>query len=176
MLKRLWERGETTNAALLNALTLADIEELKTLVEGLPAQALFHEGAERMLASVRGIVGSHLAPYSYLPPEAGAKSWSIRRYVREGRGWLWLSYREDQAAALRPLLAAWIGETVNATLSLPADRVRRRWLLLDEAASLGRVQSLSDALTNGSKYGLCSSAWCWDRKSRVLRIGSGTCA
>jgi type IV secretory pathway TraG/TraD family ATPase VirD4 len=45
---------------------------------------------------------------------------------------------------------------VNATLSLPADRVRRRWLMLDEVASLGRVQSLSDALTKGRKYGLCS--------------------
>jgi hypothetical protein len=156
VLKRLWERGETTNAALLTALTLAGIEELKNLVEGLPAQALFHEGAERMLASVRGIVGSYLAPYGYLPKEAGAKSWSIRRHVREGKGWLWLSYREDQAAALRPLLAAWIGEAVNATLSLPADRVRRRWLMLDEVASLGRVQSLSDALTKGRKYGLCS--------------------
>jgi hypothetical protein len=47
VLKRLWDRGETTNAALLHALTLAGIEELKNLVEGLPAQALFHEGCNR---------------------------------------------------------------------------------------------------------------------------------
>jgi type IV secretory pathway TraG/TraD family ATPase VirD4 len=72
------------------------------------------------------------------------------------QGWLWLSYREDQGAALRPLLAAWIGEAVNATLSLPPDRRRRQWLLLDEVASLGRVQGLSDALTKGRKYGLCA--------------------
>ncbi len=155
-LKRLWERGAATNESLLHALTLASPTELKTLVQGLPAQALFHEGAEKMLASVRGIIGSYFAPYSYLPKEAGPKSWSIRRTVREGQGWLWLSYREDQAAALRPLLAAWIGEAVNAKLSLPADRVRRHWLLLDEVASLGRVQGLSDALTKGRKYGLCA--------------------
>ena len=155
-LRRLWERGEATNRAMLHALTLATPTELKTLVQGLPAQALFHEGAEKMLASVRGIVGSYLAPYHYLPAEVGAKSWSIRRHVREGNRWLWLSYREDQAAALRPLLAAWIGEAVNATLSLPPDSVRRRWLLLDEVASLGRVQGLSDALTKGRKYGLCA--------------------
>jgi len=155
-LRRLWERGEATNGALLHALTLATPSELKDLVQGLPAQALFHEGAEKMLASVRGIVGSYLAPYSYLPTEAGAKSWSIRRHVREGKGWLWLSYREDQAAALRPLLAAWIGEAVNAALSLPPNRARRHWLLLDEVASLGRVQGLSDALTKGRKYGLCA--------------------
>jgi type IV secretory pathway TraG/TraD family ATPase VirD4 len=155
-LKRLWERGAATNESLLHALTLASPAELKTLVQGLPAQALFHEGAEKMLASVRGIIGSYFAPYSYLPKEAGPTSWSIRRTVREGKGWLWLSYREDQAAALRPLLAAWIGEAVNAKLSMPADRVRRHWLLLDEVASLGRVQGLSDALTKGRKYGLCA--------------------
>jgi hypothetical protein len=155
-LKRLWERGGATNESLLHALTLASPAELKALVQGLPAQALFHEGAEKMLASVRGIIGSYFAPYSYLAPEAGPKSWSIRRYVRDGQGWLWLSYREDQAAALRPLLAAWIGEAVNAKLSLRAERVRRHWLLLDEVASLGRVQGLSDALTKGRKYGLCA--------------------
>jgi type IV secretory pathway TraG/TraD family ATPase VirD4 len=53
-------------------------------------------------------------------------------------------------------LAAWIGEAVNATLSLPPHRGRRRWLLLDEVASLGRVQGLSDGLTKGRKYGLCA--------------------
>ena len=88
--------------------------------------------------------------------------------MREGKGWLWLSYREDQAAALQPLLAAWIGEAVNAMLSLPADRVRRRWLMLDEVASLGRVQSLIDALTKGRKYGLCSILGCSRWRSCVM--------
>lgn len=88
VLKRLIERGEATNGALLHALTLAAPSELETLVRGLPAQALFHAGAEKMLASVRGIVGTYLAPYAYLAPEAGAKSWSIRRYLRAGQGWL----------------------------------------------------------------------------------------
>jgi len=155
-LRRLWEQGAATNESLLHALTLASPAELKALVQGLPAQALFHEGAEKMLASVRGIVGSYMAPYSLLPKEAGPTSGSIRRYVREGNGWLWLPYREDQGAALRPLLAAWIGEAVNAKLSMPLDRIRRHWLLLDEVASLGRVQGLSDALTKGRKYGLCA--------------------
>jgi hypothetical protein len=156
VLKRLMERGDATNGALLHALTIATPSDLKALVGDLPAQALFHEGAERMLGSVRGIVASHLAPYSYLPKSAGAKSWSIRRHVREGKGWLWLSYREDQAAALRPLLATWIGEAVNALLTLPPNRKRRHWLMFDEVASLGRVQGLSDALTKGRKYGLCA--------------------
>lgn len=45
---------------------------------------------------------------------------------------------------------------MSAILSLPPDMKRRHWLLLDEVASLGRVQGLSDALTKGRKYGLCA--------------------
>lgn len=86
VLKRLTERGEATNGALLHALTLAAPAELETLVRGLPAQALFHAGAEKMLASVRGIVGTYLAPYAYLPREAGAKSWSIPATCARVRG------------------------------------------------------------------------------------------
>jgi type IV secretory pathway TraG/TraD family ATPase VirD4 len=156
VLRQLWEKGTATNQALLRALTFESPKELKQLVQGLPAQAMFHEGAEKMLASVRGVVSSHLEPYYYLPADAGAKSWSIRRHVREGKGWLWLPYREDQRAGLRPLLATWLGEAINAMLSSPPDLNRRRWLLLDEVASLGCVQGLSDALTRGRKHGLCA--------------------
>lgn len=107
VLKRLMERGSASNGALLQALTIDPPAQLQTLVAGLPAQALFHEGAERMLGSVRGIVSSHLAPYSYLPKDAGPKSWSIHRHVREGKGWLWLAYRENEAGC-------WLGDTRTA--------------------------------------------------------------
>ncbi len=155
-LRRLLERGQANNGALLAALTTDSPAELQTLVVGLPAQALFHPGAERMLGSVRGIVSSHLAPYVYLPKDAGSNAWSIRRHVRESKAWLWLAYQENQVAALQPLLATWIGEAVNALLTLRPDQQRRHWLMLDEVASLGRVQGLSDALTKGRKYGLCA--------------------
>lgn len=156
VLQRLWEHDKASNGALLYMLTAAPPEEIQSLVQGLPAQALFQPGAERMLGSVRGIVGTYLAPYGYLPKDAGPQSWSIRRYLREGRGWLWLPYREDQRAALRPLLATWLGEVINTMLSSPPDLNRRRWLLLDEVASLGCVQGMSDALTKGRKHGLCA--------------------
>jgi len=155
-LRRLLERGQANNGTLVAALTSDSPAQLKTLVAGLPIQGLFHEGAERMLGSVRGIVASHLAPYIYLPKEAGSNAWSIRRHVRESKAWLWLAYQENQVAALQPLLATWIGEAVNALLTLRPDQRRRHWLMLDEVASLGRVQGLSDALTKGRKYGLCA--------------------
>ena len=155
----LWELGgSSTNADLVQGLTVANSEDLEALVRGLPAQTLFDSGAARMLGSVRAIIGAYLAPYRFLPPGAGADAFSLRRWVEGGGGWLWIPVRADLSTALRPLIAAWIGEAVSAVLALPPDRDRRLWLLLDELAALGRVQSLSEALTQGRKFGLCAVA------------------
>lgn len=156
VMQRLVERGEATNEKLLYYLTIAPSDELQKLVAGLPAQTLFDTAAAKMQASVRGIIGSYLPAYRYLPGDAGVGAWSIRHWVESGSGWLWLPYRDDQAAALRPLLSAWIGEAVSAILSLRPDPNRRIWMILDECASLGRVQALADALGKGRKYGLCA--------------------
>jgi type IV secretory pathway TraG/TraD family ATPase VirD4 len=154
VMQRLAERGDATNERLLYFLTVAKSEEIEQLVSGLPAQTLFDTGAAKMLSSVRGIIGSYLPSYRFLSPSAGASAWSIRRWIECGSGWLWLPYRDDQLPSLRPLISAWVGEAVSSILSLRPDPSRRIWLLLDELASLGRIQSMSDALTKGRKYGL----------------------
>ena len=158
VLQRLWEQGHATNADLVHVLTVEKSEDIEPLVAGLPAQTLFDTGAAKMLSSVRGIVGSYLPAYRYLPPDVGAVGFSIRKWVESGRGWLWIPVRNDMMASLRPLVAAWLGEIVSSVLSLRPDRDRRLWLMLDELASLGRIQSLTDALTQGRKFGLCAVA------------------
>ncbi len=154
VMQRLSERGEATTERLLYFLTVAKADEISEVVSGLPAQTLLDTGAAKMLSSVRGIIGSYLPSYRFLPSAAGTDTWSIRQWVEGGRGWLWLPYRDDQISSLRPLLAAWIGESVSSVLSLRPDPNRRLWLLLDELASLGRVQALDSALTKGRKFGL----------------------
>ena len=158
VLQRLWEGGRAANADLVHVLTVEKSEDIEPLVAGLPAQTLFDTGAAKMLSSVRGIVGSYLPAYRYLPPATGGSAFSIRKWVETGSGWLWLPVRADMMAAMRPLIQAWLGEIVSSVLSLRPDRERRLWLLLDELAGLGRVQSLADALTQGRKFGLCAAA------------------
>jgi len=158
VLERLMESARATNANLLQVLTIDKSEDIEALVAGLPASTLFDTGAAKMLSSVRGIIGSYLPSYRFLPPDAGADAFSVRRWVESGSGWLWIPIRNDMMASMRPLVSAWIGEAISAALSISPDSVRRLWLILDELASLGRVQSLSDALTQGRKFGLCAVA------------------
>jgi len=153
--RRLLESGERTNGMLVHYLSIAGKEELGQVVSGLPAGRLFGDGADRMLASVLGVVGTTTDTLSFLPPAADYTSWSIAQWVESGHGWLWFPYVYRDRALLASLISAQVGELVSAVLSLRPDRNRRLWLLLDELAALGRVQGLGDALAQGRKFGLC---------------------
>ena len=59
VLQRLMERrGSSTNADLVQGLTVANSDDLEVLVRGLPAQTLFDSGATRLLGSARAIIGA----------------------------------------------------------------------------------------------------------------------
>lgn len=162
VLQRLFEAGgsDATNERFSHMLTVAPAAEIQLMVQGLPASTLFSgmtggKGEGGMLASVKGIIGAYLPAYRHLSPSTGAEGFSIRKWVQtEEPGWLWLPYRDDQLSSIKPLIACWIGEAVNATLSLRPSGERRLWIITDELASLGMIASLSDGLTKGRKYGL----------------------
>ncbi len=156
VLDGLWARGSAQTGGFVDALTKASNADLALLVSGHPCKSLFEEGAQRMLASVRGIIGTYLAPYRFLDQAVGTEGFSIRRWVARvpSPDWLFLTYRDDQAAVLRPLLAAWLDLAVGAILASEPDSTRRVWIVLDELGALGTVPVLADALTRGRKYGL----------------------
>ncbi len=159
VLLRLWQRGCGTNARLLHWLTTAPVDELAELLAGLPAHSLTEPGASRMLGVVRGILGRHFAPFAALDPTGGAGAFSIRAFLaQESPHWLFLTFRDDQLSALRPLVACWLDLAISGLLSLAPDPQRRVWFALDELASLGRVQGLPDLLTKARKQGGCAIA------------------
>ncbi len=154
VLQRLFESGHGTNSEIVRLLTVASNHELLSIVQGLPAQALFDEGASRMLASIKAIVATYIKPLSWCNPDAGEKAFSIRRHVEEERpGWIFLTVRDDQLKSLRPLIAAQIDVAISALLSLPPSDVRRLWFFLDEFATFGRIQGIEGLLTKARKCG-----------------------
>jgi type IV conjugative transfer system coupling protein TraD len=157
ILRRCHERGEATNGKLLHYACVASADELRPLVSGLPAASLLAEGNERMLGNVRGIMGSYLSGLSYLPATDGDESFSIRDWIQHDKsGWLFLPYQDDQLDSLKHLIACWIDIASRSILSLSPDEHRRIWLSIDEAASLGRIQTLEAFLTKARKYGGCA--------------------
>jgi hypothetical protein len=81
------------------------LEELRKLVEGLPAAALMAEGNERMFGIVRAILGSYLSPFSYLSPHITKdKAFSLTKWVQDEKnegGWIYINYQDNQLATLK---------------------------------------------------------------------------
>jgi hypothetical protein len=162
---RLWETGRGTNKQFLYYLTIAKQDELESLVAGLPAQKQFEPGASRMLASMTGIIAAHLLPFTYLDPDAGEESFSIRAWFLETRSagyagsWLWLPYREDMIKTIRGLIATAIDLVATTALSQDEDRnATMAYIIVDELPAIGLIPSLRTLLKQGRKYRFASIA------------------
>ena len=146
------ELGNTSDyVALLGS---ARIAELKELCAGTPSARYFEEGGERMLASILGTIAPAVAQLRAIAM-AQRDPFSLRRWIREGTGSLWMPYAANQISALRGLVSCWMNIAILESLSLPASRHRRIWFHIDELDALGRIEGLKDAQARLRKVGGC---------------------
>lgn len=152
-LKSQWKSGDRSMRRLLHLMNSASIKELDPVLVGTAAYPMIQKGGEKALASIRMIAAVYLAAWEYLPDEG---TFSVRRWVRESDknpAWLYLTYRDDQMALLRNLVACWLELAIVEGLTLSEDLNRRLWYVMDELDSLGKVSSLRSGLTKLRKYG-----------------------
>jgi type IV conjugative transfer system coupling protein TraD len=114
-------------------------------------------GPPQMLASSRGECVTYAAPLAYLP-SPGLQPFSVRDWMRdESRdSWLFVASRADVHKSIRPLISMWVGLAVQAAMSLPPDRNRRTWFILDELPTLQKLPALDLLLAGARKYGACA--------------------
>lgn len=149
--KKLFSEKRYSTQELSLWLTLKPVEELATFLSGTAAAGLFDPGAAKALASTRFIIANYIAPHQYLK----AGNFSLKAWLKEEKtSNLFITWREDMADALRPLISTWLDILCTSILSLPPSNNRRVWIIIDELASLERLNSLEAALTKGRKHGL----------------------
>ncbi|MCP8898974.1 type IV secretion system DNA-binding domain-containing protein [Gilvimarinus xylanilyticus] len=156
ILQKVWETGERKNSDIIFYAQSATVDELKQLLQGTSSQRLFEPGSERMLSNVLSILSSYMEPLRYLDENAGEADFSLKAWLTDDhcQGWLWVVYDDETGSATASLRTAWIDILTRTALSLEPDGDRRIWFFLDELASLGKVEILSQALARGRKYGL----------------------
>jgi type IV secretory pathway TraG/TraD family ATPase VirD4 len=153
IISRLHKNNESI-LEMVRLATTADSAELAQFVAGKPAAALTAKGADKMLASVRGILGTAIAPWQYMPDNRPA--FTFRKWLKNPTGFVWLPARADHRSLLAPLFSAMVGSFVTALLSMPPKLDRRIWAFLDEMPALGRIEGIERALSEGRKFGLCA--------------------
>ncbi len=160
VMRRLYERGEGYVPELLRLLTAASVSELKPVLAGSVGEQLTHSGNEKLLSNTRGILAAYLTPWEHLANyQDGLDRFSMRDWVsKDGSGWLFLTYRDDQLADLRFLISTWMDLAIVEGLSLDESAQRRLWYVMDELDALGKINTLKDGLTKLRKYGGCCIA------------------
>lgn len=152
-LKSQWQAGDYSTRKLLHLMNSATIKELEPILVGTAAYPMIQKGGEKALASIRMIASVYLAAWEYLPDHG---TFSVRDWVRNSDSnpaWLYLTYRDDQMALLRNLIACWLELAIVEGLTLSENASRRLWYIMDELDSLGKVSSLRAGLTKLRKYG-----------------------
>jgi len=149
--KRLSRDGDQSMVTLHHLSTVEEPEKLQKYLKGSPAESLFVKGADKALGGARFSLSDKLAPHLIMPNG----DFSLRDWLDDPKaGNLWITYRDDMAPALRPIISAWVDTLCSALLSMDPDPNRRMWMFLDELASLSELPSLINALTKGRKVGL----------------------
>jgi type IV secretory pathway TraG/TraD family ATPase VirD4 len=142
--------GNPSVRELFRWTTIAKPDDLKEFLKGTAAESLF-VGADKALASARFVLSKMLPEHLEMP----AGDFSLRTWLEDDdAGNLYITWREDMAEALKPLISAWVDTICTSVLSLPEDEKRRLWMFIDELASLEKLPSLEAAATKGRKAGL----------------------
>ena len=136
---------------LYRLLTAAKREELQILVEGTPAAPFLEAGNEKFFGSVRSTTSDSTKCLEYICAQRGS-GFSVREWIKEGRGVLFLPYQADQIAALKSIISTWMRLAIFQTLSL-GEGDWRLWFAVDELDALGPIDGLSDALPRLRKFG-----------------------
>jgi type IV secretory pathway TraG/TraD family ATPase VirD4 len=151
VMRRCRESACNDPSELWRLLTVASSSELRGLVAGSPAQPFLDPENARMFGSIRSVAGSAAVALEYVLAQR-TSSFSVRDWVRSGRGVLFIPYAASQIPALRSIIAAWMRLAIFEVMS----RAREGdplWFVIDELDSLGAIDGLKDALARLRKFG-----------------------
>ena len=138
---------------LFHLISTATEDDLRDLLQATPAaRFLGNREGGKFLQSVQSVASQHLMAIEHLARQNEGQLFSIRRWIREGRGVLFLPYHANEIASLGSLISAWMRIAIFETLS-GAESDQGIWFVVDELEALGAIDGLKDALTRLRKFG-----------------------
>jgi hypothetical protein len=151
VVKQTHEGGIRDVRELYRVLATAKTSEIKTLVAGTPAQPFLEDNNLKMFDSIRSVTMSAVEGLEYIGKQQG-EPLSVRNWVNNGKGVLFIPYRAGQIAALRSTISAWMRLAIFETMNRE-EGDRRLWFAVDELDALGQIDGLKDALARLRKFG-----------------------
>lgn len=147
--RKLHELGSPGIEDLFRWCVLASAKDLSTFLSGTPAASLFigpYE-ASKAVTRARLALSDTLDPLMSMP----GGNFSIRDWMDNGSGNLFITWREDRKHAMKPLISTWVDIFCWSRLAAPHDQEHRWWLVLQDIAILEKIASFESLLAKGRK-------------------------
>jgi len=132
---------------------MAHPDEIDKRVKGTEHAHTLTANAPPQRAGILGSLNEAGKPLRMMPTHAdGRRTWTVRQWARERKGWIFITSTPDTIDALRPMQSLWLDMLIlklQATAPVPGQA--RVWMILDELASLNALPQLHSALTKQRK-------------------------
>ncbi len=132
---------------------MAHPEEIDKRVKGTEHAHTLTANAAPQRAGILGSLNEAGKPLRMMPTHAeGRRIWTVREWVKERRGWIFITSTPDTIDALRPIQSLWLDMLILKLQASQHDPSKPRvWMILDELASLNALPQLHTALTKQRK-------------------------
>ena len=148
---------------LLQVLLTTSLDELRQILKGTEAENLVSKDIEKTAISIRAVMATYTKSLRFLEglhktkKPFAIKDWLIAQVdsTATQKGWLFVSSRANFHAEIKPLISAWLGMALKSVQSLTPNPNRRIWIVMDEKASLNRLENFSDIAADIRKFGGC---------------------
>jgi Type IV secretion-system coupling protein DNA-binding domain len=135
---------------------MKNLEEVDLRVAGTELEAMVPKRAVSQRAAVQGTFNQAAAAFQLLPSETEAGGrWSAVTWSQRRKGWLFFPSSPAHREGLRPLITLWLDSLILRLMEFSPYPLVPVWFILDELASLQRLQQLPTILTEGRKANVC---------------------
>ena len=159
-------RGQKDKSAirLLQLLLTTTLDEMRNILKGTESENLVSKEIEKTAISIKSVLATYTKALRFLEglDAHDASKFSIKKWIQSAAesndsksGWLFITSRSKYHKEIKPLISLWLGLAMQGIQSLKPNSNKRIWLVMDELASLHRLEMLSDTLADIRKFGGC---------------------
>ena len=151
------EEEKPTTESLLDQIRNIDNSQIvNILAETDSAPIIAKWGEEEACMGIRGVLIASVAPLEELSNDSFR--FSVRRWAfnENDDSWLFISTHSDEIDILCPLTTVWLEFACSTLISLPADHLRRFFLVVDDLTSVNLIPSLQNFMIQSRKIGACA--------------------
>ncbi|MCF6768402.1 type IV conjugative transfer system coupling protein TraD [Thiotrichales bacterium 19S11-10] len=150
---------------LLQILLTTSLDQMREILKGTEGENLVSKDIEKTAISIRAVIATYTKALRFLEGlnlDKSKQPFAIKKWVEEQfrsnsnqKGWLFISSRANVHAEIKPLISAWMGMAMKGIQNLPANNGKRFWVIIDEMASLNRLENFADVAADIRKFGGC---------------------